>query len=611
MRIKLRHTWLFIFLLYCFQVSGQQFDPGTIESPDENEIPEDTVTVQSFSVTDIKVLTTFSDTSLDNNEVYARARTFDRGAYTLGNLGSAQVPLIYRIKKDILTDPGFHQYDLYKTELSDFKYYRIGHTAFNDYAFTPVDGDENTKFSARFSTNFANDVNFSINLDRINQIGFYRNQSTRSTAFGVGIWKQRPDKNRQTFFTFLANNHNEEHNGGVTNFNSRIRSSIPSILNEASTRHEDFKYFLDNFFTILGQRIEVHHQVMFEHGFYVYGDDELTFRDDTLVYPQNYVTDDRGIRYFLGFHKIKNIGDINFNYKGINLNVGVLHQWSRFRTDTNVESVHDATLFSELKVNVGRITELDGRLELGFGSNSGNLLLDTGLKFKAIKDLNLEARLTISRYDPTLIQRSVDVTFQNIFSNEFSKVNEIQISGIAAYEKIGLSMAFNSGIITNPISYDNSALPIQSSGSTEYIQLIAKHRFFWKFIGMENSGIIQEFSDNVFRLPNIYSTHNLYIQTPLFKKRLLARFGGLYYNIQTGERLSFLPITGSFYPSGEEFDSYPYFEAYASFQISQFRMFVKAENVVDFFVPQEHFLVSNYAQFDRNLRVGIRWVLRE
>jgi len=608
--IKLRHTWLFLFLLYCFLLNGQR--SGTIENEAlEEEEPIDTVTVSSFNVTDIQTLTTFSDTTLDNIEIYSRARTFERGAYTLGNLGSSQFPLIYRIKKDILTDPGFHQYDLYKTELSDFNYYKIGHTAFNDYAFTPVDGDENTRFSARFSTNFANNVNFTINLDRINQIGFYNNQSTRSTAFGVGIWKQKPEQNRQTFFTFLANNHNEDHNGGAISFNSRLRSSLPTVLNGASSRHEDFKYILDNFFTILGNRFKAHHQIMFEHGFYVFSDEGLTFGADTLVYPQNYVTDDRGIRYLLGFHKIKNVGDLSFSHKGINLKIGVLHQWSRFSTDINVESVHDATLLTELKVNVGRITELDGRLELGFGSNSGNLLLDAGLDFKAIKHLNLEANLTISRYDPTLIQRSVDVAFLNVFSNNFSKVNEIQIGGQATYDKIGLSLAFNSGIITNPIYYDRTAVPIQAGGSTEYFQFIAQHRFFWKFIGIENSGIIQEFSDNIFRLPSIYSTHDLYVQFPLFKNRLLARFGGLYYNIQAGESLAFLPITGSFYPSGEEFDSYPYLETYANFQIGQFRMFVKAENVVDIFLPQEHFQISNYAQFDWNLRVGIRWLLRE
>ena len=613
MLIKRQYTWLFFFLAYGILLHGQQYAPGS--RPDSEldvEItPEDTVTVRSFHLTDIRNLKTFSDTSLTDIEIYSRARNFDTGAYTLGNLGSAQYPLIYRIKKDILTDPGFHQYDLYKTEISDFTYYKIGYSAFNDYTFTPLDGDENTRFRARFSTNFANDVNFTINLDRINQLGFYSNQATRSTAFGVGIWKQRPDKNRQTFFTFLANNHNEELNGGSTNFNSRIRSSIPTPLNEADTRHEDFKYYLDNFFSILDNRFQVHHQVMFEHGFYIYGDEELTFRDDTLVYPQNYITDDRGVRYFLGFHKIKNVGDINFNYRNLNINVGILHQWSRFRTDTEVESVHDATLFSQLNVDVGRIAEFDGRIEFGIGSNSGNLLLDTELKFKAVKSLDLQASLVISRYDPTLIQRSVDVTLLPVFSNMFSKVNEIQIGGLAAYDKIGLSIAFNSGIITNPIFYETTALPAQSAGSTEYIQIIGKHQFFWKFIGMENSGIIQEFTDNVFRLPRIYSTHDLFVQFPIFKKRLLARFGGLYYNIQSDESLAFLPITGSFYPTGEDFDSYPYVEAYANFQINKFRMFVKAENVVDLFLPQEHFLIQNHAQFDWNLRVGIRWLLRD
>ena len=97
MLIKRQYTWLFFFLAYGILLHGQQYAPGS--RPDSEldvEItPEDTVTVRSFHLTDIRNLKTFSDTSLTDIEIYSRARNFDTGAYTLGNLGSAQYPLIY------------------------------------------------------------------------------------------------------------------------------------------------------------------------------------------------------------------------------------------------------------------------------------------------------------------------------------------------------------------------------------------------------------------------------------------------------------------------------------------------------------------------------------
>lgn len=585
---------------------GQSDTPETYQ-----ERPEDTIAVKFFNLAGISKRIPFADTTLKDIETYAKVRTLDKGAYTLGNLGSAQYPLIYRPKKDILTDPGFHQYDVYKNELDDYEYFDHGHMAFNDYAFTPVSGNANTQFRARFSNNFADNTVLSLNLDRIKQLGFYNNQTTKSTAFGFGIWKSYPEKKRQMFITFLANNHNEDHNGGIVDYGEfRVRMLDPTFISNSRTRHQDFKYAMDNFFSLSGEKYKAHHQAVVQHGYYIYSDEETDRSNDTLIYTENYITDQRGIRYFLGFQKIKNTIDVAFDSRNIGLKLGIQHQWSRFKNDVTTDHFHDLVAFTELDLNVGKLAELAARVELGLGSNSGNLLVDGVLTFKPTRGLDINAHLLVSRYDPTLIQRSVNVTETNVFTTDFSKVNEFQLGGNLAYRKIGLELSFNSGIITSPIHYNTAALPVQKDGTTEYIQAQIKQEFFWKFIGIENSGVFQEFTDNVYLLPRLYSIHDAYLQFRLFKRKLLTRVGGIYYNLQSSEQLAFMPVTGTFYPSGQEYIDYPYMEAYTTLHIGDFRMFIKVENLNDLFQPGLHFQVMNHPQFDWKLRMGIRWLMR-
>jgi len=278
---------------------------------------EDTIKLRYITLENINKDHHVVDTLFDDFEKYATARQFRTGALTLGNLGSSHLPIIYRPRTSIFKDAGFHQYDNYKTELHDFRYYKLGE-AYSDLFFSPVAGRENFLVKAKFSANFANDVNLSINLKRISQEGFYRSQATKSTSFGIGVWKQNPDKNHQLFITIVANNHNEDHNGGVIPTTAtaalRDRNTEATYLGGADTRHQHIQYAVDNFFEVKNGRYKAHHQVSVENGYYRYSDAVATTAHDSLVYPAAYINT-RGIRYFLSFVKLKNTIDLSFDTK--------------------------------------------------------------------------------------------------------------------------------------------------------------------------------------------------------------------------------------------------------------------------------------------------------
>lgn len=632
---QLIYTTLFVYFLILPYLSGQQRPSTQQQRPSVAQIQQssqsqggitgileekDTVTLRYFTLEDLEYTKVFQDSTLDDFEKYATVRSFERGALNLGNLGSSHLPIIYRSRDNILRDPGFHQYDYYKLNLNDFRFYVTGQ-AFNDLFFSPLAGQENFKVHARFSTNFQNNLNLSVHLDRINQEGFYRDQKTKTTSFGIGFWKNNTEKNHQLFFTFLANNNNEEQNGGVvTPSIFRVRSQENTYITDGDTRHQNFQYALDNYFILKSPKYKAHHQLHVEHGYYHYGDEDPTTSNDTLTYTERYLTDEKGLRYFMGQLRVKNNFDLSFSTKSFGLQLGMIHQWSKFRRDLDNLYINDVLAYGKLDFAIKKIAKLQTVAEIGLGSNSGNLRLDNDLKVEPVKGLRINGKLKILRYDPSIIHDSLSISNTTVYTNDFSKINEFLLGGRLAYDRLHLELEFNSGIIDNPISYDTFAIPVQKVGSTEYIQALLTHKFTWRFIGLENSICYQKFTDNLYRLPDVYSIHNAYLEFRLFEKNLLTRVGGLYYFTRYEEPLEYFPITGSFYPSTEgvpddrTLNNFPYMEAYANFKIRDFRLFIKVENLNDLFAPfsdgRQHYQIVNYPQFDWKLRMGVRWLIR-
>ncbi len=598
------------------QITGDSIPTRTAIPSEPRSLEVDSLSVTYFHLTDISTDHKLQDTLFEDFEKYATVRQFRTGALTLGNLGSSHHRIIYKPRQNILTDPGFHQYDNYKLQRESFRFYNLN-SPFNDLFFSPQNGQENFLIKTRFSSNYQNDYNISLDFKRISQEGFYQDQITQSTQFGIGLWKNNKDKKHNFFYTFIANNHNEDHNGGVQIINpsgtvtDRFGEAVR--LNNADSRHQHFSHAVDNFLKIgKNEKYAAHHQLVIDLGFFRYSDAGTITSQDSLVYPSSYITDTRGLRYLMQFSRFTNTVDVSFDSKAFDIQLGLKYQYSRFRPDDGLDQINDLFAFARLKAQIGKLAKLDAFGELGIGENVGNLHLNGLLSLEPISGLKLKGNLNILRYDPSLIHEQVNVTFLPVFQNDFSKINEFYISGNLFWQKLNTELEFNSGIITSPIAYDENALPFQLNGSTEYIQAIINHRWHFNWIGLENAVIYQRFTNNLFNLPEVYGIHNAYLQFSLFNDQLLSRVGGIYYSLRNETPVSFFPITGTFIPNPTGFinPNATYYEIYGDFKISQFRLYLKLENANDLFFPNRVFQVVDYPQFDWKLRLGVRWQLR-
>ena len=131
-----------IILLFCLvswtlgqalgQVSSQGHKANTGIADKINNLgiessEEDSIQVKYFTLSNIHKREAVIDGSFTDFEKYASVRQFRSGSLTLGNLGSSQVPIIYKPRVSIYKDAGFHQYDNYKLQLNKFRYLSLIH----------------------------------------------------------------------------------------------------------------------------------------------------------------------------------------------------------------------------------------------------------------------------------------------------------------------------------------------------------------------------------------------------------------------------------------------------------------------------------------------------
>ena len=615
---------LYFFLLIASSTTASyaQGPPGAKfrnQKQNETQAPDSTI-LKYFTLEDREHKKAVTDTFFRDFEKYLRNRSFKDGVLNLGTLASSAQKIIYGPREDIYTDIGYHQFDIYRISPDDIPYYDLNRP-YNDLFFSPLGGGSgNFLVKAKFARNFNDNVNLSVEYERTSLTGAYQNQFNKATTLGIGLWRKSPKKNHSFYLSFLANNFNETNNGGIQNtvdiyseYNNRtirraIRSEIPINLSTTPgmTRHQNFSYSLDNFFTVK-EKFKIHHRISFDNGYYRYGDDGTTTSEDSLVY-KSYLVDPRGIRVVNKFSRWTNVADIGFDTKSFDLTVGIKYRYLNYDNSIDIRNIHDLNLTGRLKFNVKNIAEANSSLDLGIGSNAGNIQLDNRVKFNLFSDITLNGQLSILRYDPTLIQEELVISATALYQNDFGKVNELILRGELSWDKIDLDLSFKSGVIDNPVAYNTDALPYQLDGSTEYVQGTLEHSFRWKFIGIENSVVYQSFSDNIYRLPRVYSIHNAYVQTTLFKKRLDAQVGIILYNYDYDGQLRFMPAAGVFYPDDTTpIRKFYYTELYGNFKVDRFRIFFKMENFTDRLFLEPHFQIVGYPQYDYAFRMGVRW----
>ena len=214
------------------------------------EVTLDTSDIFYFFADNPNLIFPFEDSLLGHFQQYdpARQQMYDYGH--LGNLGSAARPLFYQPSFRQGFDVGLHQFDMYQIKTSDVRFYKI-EQAYTQAGHSQGQTQSDAFTNVRFSRNFANGINFSLEYRKIDNAGAYDNQKAKNSDVAAGLWFHNKYDTYDGFFTLVNNSVEQQDNGGIaegadTVYEDAFRLDV-NLLN-SNTRHANREYAYTQYF---------------------------------------------------------------------------------------------------------------------------------------------------------------------------------------------------------------------------------------------------------------------------------------------------------------------------------------------------------------------------
>lgn len=606
----------------------------------QRESQPDTFGIFAFTVDNPNEERPFADTLLTEFQHYDPARNQPVDYRHLGILGSAAEPIRYLPRLRNGLDLGWHQYDLYRLTGHNMNYYRLErpYTILNY-----VQGSEQADgyLTARFSRNFADGLNFSIDYSRITQIGEldqYPNQHNRVTAVGAGLWFHSQNDRYDGFLSFTSNTVEQQDNGGVLTLpvldgEFESPSSAEVFLTDARTRYAERELMYTHYYRFGGRTdtlgrssraFTLSHQFTYHSGAYKFYDAFALSDTNFYHWFPALLPEPRGNRYFVQQRMVENSFRISTYQLADSrrqtttgrtqrdlLQVGLTHRYNDIYLEPIDTTINNLLLTGQVGFRLGDRLRLqaDGQLALldqvGDWRVSGELTVDLG----AVGELVLTANNQL--YSPTLLQDRFFLSQQLVWDNAFRKTLESNIGGAYRFPRWDISVGGRYHLINNLIYFDTTGLPAQTGVPLSIAQLEVRKDFRLGAFHLDNTLVLQQASEDFIRLPTLFGTHSLYYAGRWF--RVLRVQFGLDARYMTAHRARYYnPVTGQFQLQDRQLvPFYPNVDGYVSLSVTRFRAFLKWENMTSMLqlnTGSELLYLTAYYPFpDAALRFGISW----
>ncbi len=600
----------------------------------------DTFGVFSFLVDNPNQETPFSDSLLGNYfRQYDPARKRDLDLGHLGNLGSAHQPVFFQTILRNGFDVGLHQYDVYMTRAADLPFYRL-EKAYTNVGYTQGSEQSDGYFTAQFSRNFADGLNFSIDYNNISQIGRqdqYPNQNTRNTALATGLWLHGKGGRYDGFLTFASNTIEQEDNGGLlqepargTTFESPSTATV--FLEDGQTRHAHREWQYRHYYRFGGEAdstgrqrraFTLSHQVNFLNSKYKFTD-AYAVEDDSFYnwFPQ-FKTDERGARFFLSHTAVENRFTISTSKlrdgKKANvareqrdlLEAGLTHIYHRVLQEGAPDTVlNNLMLNGRWLIQPGQRLRFEAYGHLNLWDNGGDYRVggELALDFGKVGALKIQAYNQL--YSANLLQYRYFLTQKQLWENGFKQTLETNLRATYSLPAIQLEIGGGYSLLNQFIYYDAFGIPQQTALPVSVLQLVIRKNFkLWRF-HLDNTVALQKATEDVIRLPEVLGKHSLYYAGTWFKVLDVQLGADLRWNTDYYANY-YNPFTGQFHlQNQQETRLYPALDAFFSMRVRSFRAFLKWENLGSVLVPDRLYYQTAYYAFpDAAIRWGIKWRL--
>lgn len=570
------------------------------------------------------------DTSLNNFEEIDPTWNGRQNFLSLENLlATPAFDLYYQATPKGGFRVGLNQFDVYQLKKEYVKYYEVeNHRPFTELYYSQIN-QQNNYIKADFGYRFSPNVYFGVQYDLINQTGFYNHHKSRNQNVGFSLRVKTNDARYHGYFNFLTNAAKHQDNGGVTIDTvagevEEFLSTIGVFSTTAETNYNLTGLYYSQFWYNAGvdslggatnATNEWSHKISYQFNRYKFFD----ISPNTTMYSPLQFTNPRGLRVFIRHQLVSN--EIGFRQalggslqqaplwlKGyVKHALHLVYQQPRNFVVNNltVGGIIQNNPQYKFKYNIeGQVTSVENRLDFRVEGKIGYDMDKVGY---------LQGQLLFQRYQPSLIDRQLYVSSDLAWDNEatFRQIQEFNFGGKYSLPLIGLEAEVLNHTFTN-WTYHDSIGAQQTAAVINVLQLKVKQNFkLWK-MHLDNEVIWQPtlVGKEYFRVPELMFQHNLYFQSYLFKKAMLAKIGVRFRYNTPYFADGYNPLTGAFFvQNSRQISMVPRIDAYISFRIWQFRFFIRGENMSYLYDDRNYFTAYRRPIHNLVVRIGISWRL--
>ena len=386
--------------------------------------------------------------------------------------------------------------------------------------------------------------------------------------------------------------------------------------------------------------------------------DSLTYVQNLQFYDPIFLTDPRGVRFFISDNVITNdirIGTVRERVVNTNteqsvllpkdsssnrkpqvvkpkpqslqlkqtdlFEIGISHEYHSIDQEATTRKVQNIIGVGRWLYTPSDNFRVDANAFINFiGYNAG----DYRFSGEIFYDLPKIGTLTLSAinqlYKPNFIQSELYITQQKVWDNEnlFSKTLETHLSGTLTVPKFDFAATASYTLLNNAVYFDTSAIARQSGAPISILQVVIQKDFKVGLFHLDNRITFQKSSEKFIPVPEFYTKHSLYFESKIFKKAMLFRAGFDVRYISSWYAPAYLPLTGQFFIQNKlSLPEAIVVDFFASMKVKTFRFFIKLENIAPIITKKVYYSSYLYPVPDFStqgatylpLRFGIRWRL--
>jgi hypothetical protein len=535
------------------------------------------------------------------------------------NYGSSILPLYWNMSGVTGFSTGYRQYEPYQIDKKTFRFYLQNRPVTNLF-FSQLGSQDNISVGADFSRNFANGLSISLNYKRLSQQGFYNQQATKSTAFGIGLRYESHSKKYNAILLFIQNANEERFNGGIladSLLSDRFRKAIPTLLNDAAGRQQKqslsfIQYYRLNKTISQNWNLYLSNDLSYQPEYFKYWDKNLDSISVAYYTLPASVAIPAGIRRYTNIKKYSEAFYIHGqNNGGIQGKLGIVYDYFVVSDTPTSFKRSDMTAIAEGRIPFLKVLQIDAKGKLGLLKNIGTFDLSGDVGINVGKIGTLSGGIRFFRIEPTYNETRLNINGITILDTSFTNPFGTTLNATLTIPKIHFRVSVRQSIVNNPVYWNNTGRPAQFDGIFTIAQLDAHHQLIFKHFGFENDVYLQIQGHTINPLPKFFSTHKIYYKGIWFNQAMEMKIGFDGRLLPSYNGPAFQPLYDSYHLSDTTLPFAPEVNLFIQAKVSSFRALLSIENFSRYWVKTHLYNVAGYPVFDPTFRFGIQWMLKD